>query len=33
MYKIIHGDEDKQGQLNPANDEIFEKEFDEIFNS
>ena len=33
MYKIIHGDEDKYGQLNPANDENFEKEFDQIFNS
>lgn len=33
MYQAIHGDEDKKGQLNPANDVEFEKEFDQIFNS
>ena len=31
-YYVVHGEEDKKGQLNPANDEIFEKEFNEIFN-
>ena len=33
MYQAIHGDEDKKGQLNPADDAEFEKEFNEIFNS
>ena len=33
MYSAIHGDEDKKGQLNPANDVKFEAEFDKIFNS
>ena len=33
MYSAIHGDEDKKGQLNPANDVEFEAEFDKIFNS
>ena len=32
MYQAIHGEEDKKGQLNPADDAIFEKEFDKIFN-
>ena len=32
-YQAIHGDEDKIGQLNPADDAKFEKEFNEIFNS
>lgn len=32
MYQAIHGEEDKKGQLNPADDAIFEKEFNEIFN-
>ena len=32
-YQAIHGDEDKIGQLNPADDAEFEKEFNEIFNS
>lgn len=33
MYQAIHGEEDKKGQLNPADDAEFEKEFDQIFNS
>ena len=33
MYQAIHGDEDKKGQLNPADNAEFEKEFNEIFNS
>ena len=33
MYQAIHGEEDKKGQLNPADDAKFEKEFDQIFNS
>lgn len=33
MYSAIHGDEDKKGQLNPANDAAFEAEFDKIFNN
>ena len=33
MYQAIHGEEDKKGQLNPANNSKFEKEFNEIFNS
>lgn len=32
MYSAIHGEEDKKGQLNPANDAEFEAEFDKIFN-
>lgn len=32
MYSAIHGEEDKKGQLNPAKNEEFEAEFDEIFN-
>ena len=32
MYQTIHGEEDKVGQLNPANEEQFEEEFDKIFN-
>ena len=33
MYAAVHGEEDKKGQVNPANDEAFIKEFNEIFNS
>lgn len=33
LYSAIHGEEDKKGQLNPADDEDFVKEFNEIFNS
>ena len=33
LYSAIHGEEDKKGQLNPADDAEFVKEFDEIFNS
>ena len=33
LYNTIHGEEDKIGQVNPANDLAFEKEFDAIFNS
>lgn len=32
IYNTVHGEEDKKGQLNPANNEKFEKEFNEIFN-
>ena len=32
MYSAVHGEEDKKGQLNPADDEAFEAEFNEIFN-
>ena len=32
MYQAIHGEEDKKGQLNPADDAEFEAEFNEIFN-
>ena len=33
MYLAIHGEEDKKGQLNPADNANFEKEFNQIFNS
>lgn len=33
IYQAIHGEEDKKGQLNPADDAVFEAEFDKIFNS
>ena len=33
LYSAIHGEEDKKGQLNPADNANFEKEFNEIFNS
>ena len=33
IYSAIHGEEDKKGQLNPADDAEFEAEFDKIFNS
>ena len=33
LYAVIHGEEDKKGQVNPANDKKFEEEFDRIFNS
>ena len=32
-YGVIHGEEDKKGQVNPANDKKFEEEFNQIFNS
>jgi hypothetical protein len=32
MYSAIHGEEDKKGQLNPADNIAFEAEFDKIFN-
>lgn len=33
IYNTIHGEEDKKGQVNPANDKKFEEEFNQIFNS
>ena len=33
LYSAIHGEEDKKGQLNPADDTEFIQEFNEIFNS
>ena len=33
MYQAIHGGEDKKGMPNPADQEQFEKDFDELFNS
>lgn len=33
LYSAIHGEEDKKGQLNPADDAEFVQEFNEIFNS
>ena len=32
-YWIVHGEEDKKGQPNPANNKQFEEEFNQIFNS
>ena len=33
MYQAIHGEEDKKGMLNPANEEDYKDNFDAIFNS
>ena len=33
MYQAIHGEEDKKGMPNPADDEEYEKNFDAIFNA
>lgn len=33
MYQAIHGGEDKRGMPNPADQERFEKDFNELFNS
>lgn len=33
MYQAIHGEEDKKGMPNPANQEEFEIDFNELFNS
>lgn len=33
MYSAIHGEEDKKGQVNPANNAEFEAEFEKIFNN
>ena len=33
MYQAIHGEEDKKGMPNPADNEEYEKNFDAIFNS
>ena len=33
MYKAIHGEEDKKGMLNPADEEEYVKNFDALFNS
>ena len=33
IYNTIHGEEDKKGQPNPANNKQFEEEFNQIFNS
>jgi hypothetical protein len=32
MYKAIHGEEDKKGMLNPADEEEYIKNFDALFN-
>ena len=32
MYKAIHGEEDKKGMLNPADEEEYVKNFDALFN-
>lgn len=33
MYKAIHGEEDKKGMLNPADEEEYVKNFDALFNN
>ena len=33
MYQAIHGEEDKQGMLNPADEKGYKENFDAIFNS
>ena len=33
MYKAIHGEEDKKGMLNPAEEEEYRKNFDALFNN
>lgn len=33
MYQAIHGEEDKKGMPNPADNEAYEENFDAIFNS
>ena len=33
MYQAIHGGEDKKNMPNPADQEQFEKDFNELFNS
>lgn len=33
MYKAIHGEEDKKGMLNPAEEEEYVKNFDAMFNN
>ena len=33
MYKAIHGEEDKKGMLNPAEEEEYVKNFDALFNN
>ena len=33
MYQAIHGEEDKKGMLNPANEEDYKDNFDAIFNN
>jgi hypothetical protein len=32
MYRAVHGEEDKKGMLNPAEQEEFEIDFNELFN-
>jgi hypothetical protein len=32
MYAVIHGEEDKKGQPNPANEEEYVKHFNELYN-
>ena len=32
MYSAIHGEDDKKGMLNPADEEEYKKHFDELFN-
>ena len=32
MYSAIHGEEDKKGMPNPADDALYEAEFDKLFN-
>ena len=33
MYQAIHGEEDKKGMLNPADEEEYVKNFDVLFNN
>jgi hypothetical protein len=32
MYAVIHGEEDKKGQPNPADEEEYVKHFNELYN-